>query len=228
MKLIDADVLLNKIDDAIQCESVGETDTSVIQKEKYIALGLKIAYNEIKKLPTIELDTNFCDTPSNELDCRKENDNKYIFVSKLRKGDIFIHNKYPYVLVDYDKQNEVAFITTLENYVFVEIQNSGVYGYTNGSFEKLKETEIVEYIGSFHEWNRNGISVNVNKDENKICNSKIVSKWFLADDGYLRCYNCKHKAFYDGDECVATNFCSNCGCYMYSLRTIDDNNLNPN
>ncbi len=215
MKLIDADVLLNKIDDDIQCESVGETDTSVIQKEKYIALGLKIAYNEIKKLPTIELDTNFCNTPSNELDCSEESDNKYVSISKLRKGDIFIHNKYPYVLVDYNKQNEVAFITTLENYVFVEIQNNGVYGYTNGSFEKLKETETVEYIGSFHEWN-------------KIYNSKNVSKWFLADDGYLRCHNCKHKAFYDGDECVATNFCPNCGCYMYGLRTIDDSNLNPN
>ena len=222
MKLIDVDVLLNKIDDAIQCEGVGETDTSVIQKEAYIALGLKIAYNEIKKLPTIEFDTNFCDTPLNELDYRKECDNKYISISNLRKGDIFIHNNYSCTLVDYDKQNEVAFITTLENYVFVEIQNNGVYGYTNSSFEKLEETELVEYIGSFQERNRN-----INNDENKLYNSKIVSKWFLADDGYLRCHNCKHKAFYDEDECIATNFCPNCGCYMYDLVTMKDRNLNP-
>jgi hypothetical protein len=39
-------------------------------------------------------------------------------------------------------------------------------------------------------------------------------RWMLCDDGYIRCSECKSKAFIENDETIATNFCHSCGANM--------------
>lgn len=70
------------------------------------------------------------------------------YISKLKKGDVFIADGCKSVLVDYDKGTQTGFITSIENYIFVEIQGKGVYGYTNGAYIQMQPEERVEYICS--------------------------------------------------------------------------------
>lgn len=154
VNLIDSDILLQRIDADIECECSGEIpneDNIEIEKETYIATGLKIARNEIINMPVIKaISEQYCSfSPTNEIDNSIEKN--IICISKLRKGDIFIYENCNHVLVDYDESNEVAFITTLENYMFVEIQRKGVYGYTNSSFVRIKCDKMVEYVCSIYD-----------------------------------------------------------------------------
>lgn len=39
-------------------------------------------------------------------------------------------------------------------------------------------------------------------------------QWVLCDDGYVRCSECKSKAFIENDETIITDFCHGCGTDM--------------
>ena len=36
-------------------------------------------------------------------------------------------------------------------------------------------------------------------------------RWIVSDDGYVRCSECKSKAFIENDETIITDFCHGCG-----------------
>ena len=69
-------------------------------------------------------------------------------ISELKQGDIFALDGGYFVLVEYDKSTNFGFVTSIENYIFVEIQERGVYGYTNASYFKKSPNEMVKYLGS--------------------------------------------------------------------------------
>ena len=70
------------------------------------------------------------------------------YISELKQGDIFALDGGYHVLVEYDESTNFGFVTSIDNYIFVEIRHDGVYGYTNGSYIKMDPKEKVDYVCS--------------------------------------------------------------------------------
>ena len=65
----------------------------------------------------------------------------------LTKGDIF-ENPNGFILVCVDSNGSgLVFTTTIENFIYVEIDEKGVYGPTNSGWEKYDASEIVDVKG---------------------------------------------------------------------------------
>lgn len=79
----------------------------------------------------------------------KKSNNMYR-ISEFKQGDVFTENGRISVLVSYDESIGFGFATTIENYIFVEIQERGVYGYTNAGYFKKSPNEMVEYLCSIY------------------------------------------------------------------------------
>lgn len=70
-------------------------------------------------------------------------------IMNLTKGDIFeAPNGTVEVCVDNTAKSGLIFATTIDNFISVEINNEGIYGYTNSGWEEFDPSAIVDVKGS--------------------------------------------------------------------------------
>lgn len=84
--------------------------------------------------------SNYCDAArtrvyniSRGYDCWEP---KYIPMSQLKRGNVFIHNGYVSVAID-DANDELVWTTRIEYY-----NDDGIYGYTSASIENTDNTQV--------------------------------------------------------------------------------------